>query len=140
MAAANIGHHLSCFLSFDQCSCTNCTHLDRPLRTQLRTQCKLELCMLPIYKTNEVAFRIHFLNARSLHKHMNDICSDLNYNKTNVNIFSETSFCNLDNNKAYAINAYELFRNDAVASCNVRPYGVQLFIVVLITILDILIV
>ena len=90
---------------------------------ELRIERKLELCMLPIYKTNEVPFRICFLNARSLHKHMKDIYSDLNYSKTNVNIFSETRFCNFDDNNAYAINGYELFRNDAVASANVRLYG-----------------
>ena len=71
---------------------------------------------------------------------MKDICSDLNYSKTDVNILSETRFCNFDDNNSYAINGYELFRNDAAASGNVRPYGVQLFIVVLITILDNLIV
>ncbi len=89
----------------------------------LRTKRKLDLCISPIYKADKVSFKVCFLNARSLHKHIKDVCSDMNYSSTDVSIFSETRFCLSDNNDEYAINGYELFRNDAVAPANTRPYG-----------------
>ena len=90
---------------------------------ELRTRRKLNLCISPIYKTDAVAFKVCFLNARSLHKHIKDICNDLNYSSTDVNIFSETRFSSFDVMDDYVIDGYKLFRNDAVASGNVRPYG-----------------
>ena len=58
----------------------------------------------------------HYINTK-------DVSSDLNYNSTDVSIFTETRFCSFDNSDAYVITGYELFRNDASASGSVRPYG-----------------
>ena len=44
----------------------------------LRNECKLKLSVTPIYKTNQVSFKICYLNARSLQKHINDARHDLN--------------------------------------------------------------
>ena len=62
-------------------------------------------------------------HLKSVYKHMKDASTDLNYRSTDVNIFSETRFSCSDAINEYVINGYELFRNDAVASGNVRPYG-----------------
>lgn len=53
----------------------------------LRTEGKLELCISPVYNAHERAIKVCFLNARSLHKHIDDVRADLNYLKTDINIF-----------------------------------------------------
>ena len=39
----------------------------------LRNERKLELSVTPICKTNQVSFKLCYLNAQSLHKHINDV-------------------------------------------------------------------
>ena len=56
----------------------------------LRNECKLKLSVTPICKTNQVSFKICYLNVRSLHKHINDVRHDLNFTNTDINIFLET--------------------------------------------------
>ena len=78
----------------------------------------------PIYEAPNNSIKICFLNARSLHKHIDDICHDLNYLSTDVNIFSETRFSQLDDDNLYHIKDYTLFRNDDTTrvSQNTRPF------------------
>ena len=52
--------------------------------------------------TDEVSFKLCYLNARSLHKHIDDIRKDLNYTNTDINIISETRFINSDEDTEYA--------------------------------------
>ena len=40
---------------------------------RLRTEAALELCYVPLYKTDPGKFKIAFNNARSLHKHFRDV-------------------------------------------------------------------
>lgn len=89
----------------------------------LRTEGKLELCISPVYNADERAIKVCFLNARSLHKHIDDVRADLNYLKTDINIFSETRFSNADSNTMYQIGQCSLFRNDDIRNDNGRPYG-----------------
>jgi hypothetical protein len=63
----------------------------------LRNERVLKLIVTPIYKTDQVSFKLCYLNARSLHKHIDDIRHDLNFANTDINIFSETR-CNNNNN------------------------------------------
>ena len=60
-----------------------------------------------------------FLNAGSLHKNIEDVRRDKNYSQTDISIFSETRFTQLDNDK------HTLFRNDASTTDlqNTRPFG-----------------
>ena len=88
----------------------------------LRNERKLELSVTPIYKTNQVSFKLCYLNARSLHKHIDDIRHDLNFTNTDINIFSETRFINSDNDIMYDIDGYNLFKNDS-QSLTSRPFG-----------------
>ena len=65
-----------------------------------------------------------YLNARSVHKHIQDLCKDLNYVSADINIFAETRFSFQDPDDMYYIPGYDLFRNDNSNSSNVsRPYG-----------------
>ena len=89
---------------------------------RLRTKGKLDLSFSPIYSADENAIKICFLNARSLHRHMNDVRADLNYSSTDVSIFSETRFCVTESSNMYTLEHYTLFRNDDTSSHNGRPY------------------
>jgi hypothetical protein len=53
-----------------------------------------------------------YLNARSLHKHIDDIRHDFNFTNTDINIFSETRCMRSDDGTMYDIDGYTLFRND----------------------------
>ena len=88
----------------------------------LRNELKLKLSVTPIYKTNQVTFKICYLNARSLHKHIDDVRHDLNFTNTDINIFSETRCLTSDNDITYDIDGYSLFRNDS-QSLTSRPFG-----------------
>ena len=88
----------------------------------LRNKRKLKLSVTPIYKTNQVTFKICYLNARSLHKHIDDVRHDLNFTNTDINIFSETRCLTSDNDITYDIDGYSLFRNDS-QSLTSRPFG-----------------
>ncbi|PFX15510.1 ATP-dependent DNA helicase PIF1 [Stylophora pistillata] len=91
---------------------------------RLRTEAKLHLCINPVYNADQVLLKVCYLNARSLHRHIEDVQSDLNYSSTDVNIFTETRFCHSDDESAYIIDNYSLFRNDGtVTTTNLRPYG-----------------
>jgi len=81
----------------------------------LRSEGQLSLSVKPICCAPQNTVKICYLNARSLHKHSKDICTDMNYTSTDVNIFVETRFIELDNDDSYLLSddKYNLFRNDA---------------------------
>ena len=90
----------------------------------LRTEGYLNPSIIPIYQTVQTAFKLCFLNVRSLHRHIEDIRKDLNYSSIDLNIFSETRLCHLDSNSNYIISGCTLFRNDNQSTgLNARPYG-----------------
>jgi hypothetical protein len=88
----------------------------------LRNERALKLSVTPIYKTDQVSFKLCYLNTRSLHKHIDDVRHELNFTNTDINIFSETRFMNSDYDDMYNIDGYTLFRNDGVSSTS-RPSG-----------------
>ena len=59
---------------------------------RLRTEGQLPLSLKPIYEAPNNSIKICFLNACSLHKHIDDIRHDLNYLSTDVNIFTDKVF------------------------------------------------
>ena len=63
----------------------------------LRNDRVLNLSVTLIYNLDLVSFKICYLNARSLHKHINDVRHDLNFRNSDINIFSETRFMSSDN-------------------------------------------
>ena len=57
---------------------------------------------MPTFETQitpyrEISFKLCFLKARSLHKHIDDVRKDFNYSSTDVNIFAETRYAHSDN-------------------------------------------
>ena len=87
----------------------------------LRNEYKLVLCFTPLYLLNHADLKICYLNARSLHKHIDDVRKDINYSSADILIFTETRFSPNDPDEMYAIEGYELFRNDDISNVN-RPY------------------
>ena len=80
---------------------------------RLRTSGKLKLCICPLYEITGSHLKLCCLNARSVHRHIQDLC----------NIFAETRFSCQDPNDMYDITDYNLFRNDNPNSnSGLRPY------------------
>ena len=93
---------------------------------RLRTTAKLKLCISPLYDVTPSLLKLCYLNARSLHRHIEDIHKDLfvNYSSVDIIIFAETRFISQDNNDIYDNAGYALFQNDNLYSSNgSRPYG-----------------
>ena len=88
----------------------------------LRTDHALKLSVTPIYKTDQVSFKLCYLNTRSLHNHIDDVRYDSNFTSTDINILSETRFLTSDSDIMYEIDGYTLFRNDGHAFTS-RPFG-----------------
>ena len=76
-----------------------------------------------MYKQDEVSFKLCYLNTRSLHDHIEDLRDDFNYSSADVNVFSESRIIHSERDLHYKLHEYNLFRNDAISSSNVRPYG-----------------
>ena len=87
----------------------------------LRNEYKLDLCFTPLYLLEDTDLKLSYLNTRSLHKHIHDVRKDINYLSTNILIFTKTRFSPHDPDEMYAIQGYELFRNDDFSNVN-RPY------------------
>ncbi len=62
----------------------------------LRTEHRLKLCYTPLYNLDHSDLKTRYLNAGSLHKHIEDVRKDINYSSTVILIFSETMFSPLD--------------------------------------------
>ena len=91
----------------------------------LGTERAMKLSITPVYKMDQISFKLCYFNARSLHKHIDDVRHDLNFTNTDINIFSETRFMSLDNDMMYNIDNYSLSRNDG-HSMSLRP-GMAVF-------------
>ena len=87
----------------------------------LRNEYKLDLCFTPLYMLENAYLKICYLNARSLHKHVDDVRKYMNYLSTDILIFTETRFSPHDPDEIYTIEGYEVFRNDETSNGN-RPY------------------
>ena len=62
--------------------------------------------------------KLCYLNARPLHKHIEDVRKDFNYSSTDIEIFTETRFIPTDPDEMYKLNDFELFRNDSLSIAN----------------------
>ena len=92
---------------------------------ELRTETSLQLCISPLYNINDnSALKLCYLNAQSLHKHIEDVRKDFNYSSAHITIFTETRFTPTDPNEMYKLDDFELFRNDSLSIANGgRPFG-----------------
>ena len=92
----------------------------------LRTSAKLSLCVSQLYDITGSLFKLCYLtcNARSVHRHIEDLQKYLNYSCADIYILAETRFSYQDPNDMYNITGYNLFRNDNRNSINgSRPCG-----------------
>ena len=64
-----------------------------------------------------------FHNARSVHLHIDDIRSDYNVQKADVNIFVETRLCSSNSDDMYNISGFNIYRNDYNQSHTRSCYG-----------------
>ena len=70
---------------------------------ELRTSRKLTLCKFSLYNITGSLLNLCYLNARSVHKHIQDLRGDLNYSSSDINIFAETRFSCQDPDDMYDI-------------------------------------
>ena len=97
---------------------------------RLRTEAALELCYVPLYKTDPGKIKIAFNNARSLHKHFRDVEFEPNVLAADAIGFSETRLCRRDENVHYALKRFRLIRlDDAEKESGNRPHhGLALYV------------
>ena len=97
---------------------------------RLRTEAVLELCYVPLYKTDPGKIKIAFNNARSLHKHFRDVEFEPNVLAADAIGFAETRLCRRDENVHYALKRFRLIRlDDAEKESGNRPHhGLALYV------------
>ena len=97
---------------------------------RLRTEAVLELCYVPLYKTDPCKIKIAFNNARSLHKHFRDVEFEPNVLAADAIGFAETRLCRKDENVHYALKRFRLIRlDDAEKESGNRPHhGLALYV------------
>ena len=97
---------------------------------RLRTEAVLELCYVPLYKTDPGKIKIAFNNARSLHKHFRDVEFEPNVLAADAIGFAETRLCRRDENVHYALKRFRLIRlDDAENESGNRPHhGLALYV------------
>ena len=97
---------------------------------RLRTEAMLELCYIPLYKTDPGKIKIAFNNARSLHKHFRDVEFEPNVLAADAIGFAETRLCRRDENVHYALKRFRLIRlDDAEKESGNRPHhGLALYV------------
>ena len=57
----------------------------------LRNEYKLHLCFTPLYMLANTDLKICYLNARSLHKHIEDVRKDINYHDADDYLYYEST-------------------------------------------------
>ena len=79
---------------------------------RLRTQASLELSYTPLYKIDPSRIKLAFNNARSLHKHFEDVQFEPNVLSADVIGFAESRLCTRDEDVNFALNRFRLVRLD----------------------------
>ena len=77
---------------------------------RLCTEAVLEICYVPLYKTDPGKIKIAFNNARSLHKHVRDVEFEPNVLAADSIGFAETRFCRRDENVHYALKKVQTYK------------------------------
>ena len=70
----------------------------------LRTQASLELSYTPLYKIDPSRIKLALNNARSLHKHFEDVKFEPNVLSADVIGFAESRLCTRDEDVNFALN------------------------------------
>ena len=99
--------------------------------TRLRSEASLKPCVPFLYKisNSQSNLKILFQNVRSLHLHIQDIACDYSAQAAHLNIFVESALCSKDNDQAYNMDNFRLFRNDFDLQSNTRTtYGTAFYV------------
>ena len=89
---------------------------------RLCTEAALELCYVPLYKTDPGKIKIAFNNARSL-KHFRDVAFEPNVLAADPIGFAETGLCRRDENVHYDLKRFRIIRlGDAEKESGNRPH------------------
>ena len=72
--------------------------------------------------------KILFQNVRSLHLHIDDVRSDYNIQKADINIFVEAKLCLSDRDDTYQLREFMLYRNDFNQSTKRTCHGTAVYI------------
>ena len=92
-------------------------------------ECKTDLTLQFLYNMADV-FRLTFLNARSLHRHLLDVKNDFNFQVAEVICFCETRFDDRDTSESTSLNDFHQYRQDSKVNTNQNqraPYGMALY-------------
>ena len=96
---------------------------------RLRTEKQLQLCYTPMFRFPNHHLKVTFLNARSLHKHFNDVKCDHSLFTTDIMCFAETRLYEHETNN-YVLENYTLHLNSKPTNnSHTRPYhGLAIYV------------
>ena len=95
---------------------------------RLRMQESLELSYTPLYKIDPSKIKLAFNNARSLHKHFEDVQFEPNVLSADVIGFAESRLCSRDEDVNFALNRFRLVRLDEAARETRPHHGLALYV------------
>ena len=95
----------------------------------MNTHRKLELCFVPLY-SSESSYKCSYINTRSLHKHINDVCTNHTLNNSDIIMLSETRLSSSDADVDYNIDGFQnIYRHDEPTGQVFRPFhGLAVFV------------
>ena len=94
---------------------------------RLRTEASLKLSYTPLYKIDPSRIKLVFNNARSLHKHFEDVQFEPNVLSADVIGFAESRLCTRDEDVHFALNRFRLVRLDEAAHETRPHHGLALY-------------
>ena len=95
---------------------------------RLRTEASLKLSYTPLYKIDPSRIKLAFNNARSLHKHFEDVQFEPNVLSADVIGFAESRLCTRDEDVHFALNRFRLVRLDEAAHETRPHHGLALYV------------
>ena len=110
---------------------TNKISISKAVKAEMKhlRECKTDFTLQFLYNMADV-FRLTFLNARSLHRHLLDVKNDFNFQAAEVICFCETRFDNRDTSESTSLNGFHQYRQDSKVHTNQNqrtPYGMALY-------------
>lgn len=79
---------------------------------RLRNQSVLQLSYKPMYTFQSSTVKVTFQNARSFHKHFQNISTDHNILASDIITIAESRLSSRDQNEHYSIDQFSILRND----------------------------
>ncbi|CAG2216944.1 unnamed protein product [Mytilus edulis] len=104
--------------------------VDKNVKTEMKRlrATTIERRLRNIYDLENSLLKICFLNASSLHRHLEDVRLDRNITNADIACFCETRFHNRDSVDATQIDAFHQYRQDSKPSGHKRPpYGLAIY-------------